>query len=186
MSDRFIYLPSPNPAPLFILERNTPSSFDCHQMKYKVIAVFGTLVQLLDEYFILGVMIIHKTTSWEKLSSVSSPVLSWELCVSSVAGSVLSLIAGVYTSIWNRFKRHVKVLDWIALMENVQALLYKASWYLSVHLHDVSSSKMEVLIRATAARPTSFTYAPICLSVIRMRMDWVKSSRRKSLFQRLG
>lgn len=92
MSDRFIYLPSPNPAPLFILERNTASSFACHQMKYKVIAVFGTVVQLLDEYFILGVMIIRKTMSWEKLSSISSPVLSWELCVSSFAGSVLSLL----------------------------------------------------------------------------------------------
>lgn len=86
MSDRFIYLPSPNPAPLFILERNTPSSFDCHQMKYKVIAVFGTLVQLLDEYFILGVMIIHKTTSGRSCppfppqclaeNSVSAPLLA--------------------------------------------------------------------------------------------------------------
>lgn len=54
ISDGFIYLPSPIPAPLFVLERNILSSFDCHQGKYKVIAVFGTLVQLFEKYFHFG------------------------------------------------------------------------------------------------------------------------------------
>ena len=54
ISDGFIYLPCCIPAPLFVLERNILNSFDCHQGKYEVIAVFGTLVQLFDKYFILG------------------------------------------------------------------------------------------------------------------------------------
>lgn len=88
MSDRFIYLPSPKPASLFLLGRNTLGSFDCHQIKCKVIAVFGTLVQLFDKYFVLGVMTIHKNMF---LSGKSCPPFTLQcLAENSVSAPLLS------------------------------------------------------------------------------------------------